>query len=218
MSLLRNATNRVLRRIAGLEVTEVKRQESCGVWSDSTLARFAAKAADVRGDFAEIGVAYGRTFQKLVSIAASQGKLAHAFDSFAGMAEPGQFDTNAHPKGQFDVGGHEAFARRLDESRISPEEYRLWEGWIPDCFRGYDGSNQFSFAIVDVDHYEPTRLALDWIWLRTSLNGLVLLDDFSPDCADTESTKAISEFLRSNSQFEILDYYNFQLMIRKVKE
>jgi hypothetical protein len=33
-----------------------------------------------------------------------------------------------------------------------------------------------------------------------------------------ESTKAISEFLRSNSQFEILDYYNFQLMIRKVKE
>jgi hypothetical protein len=103
--LLRNATNRILRRFAGLELTEVKHQESCGVWSDNTLARFAAKVVNVRGDFAEIGVAYGRTFKKLVPIAASQGKLAHAFDSFAGMAEPGQFDTQAHPKGQFDVGG-----------------------------------------------------------------------------------------------------------------
>jgi hypothetical protein len=208
MSLPRNATNRILRRFAELELAEVKHHETCGVWSGSTPARFAAKVVNVRGDFAEIRVAYDRDFKNLVPIAASQGRLAHAFDSFA-----------AHPKGQFDARGHIAFARRLDESRVSSEKYRLWEGWIPDCFREeFDGSNEVSFAIVDVDHYEATRLALDWIWRRTSLNGIVLLDDFSPDCADMESTRAIREFLRSNSQFEILDYYNSQLMIRRVKE
>ncbi len=80
------------------------RRES-GVWSHADIGILTAKVKDVEGDFGEIGVFMGKTFNKVALIAKEQNKMAHAFDSFRGMANPTAEDFGHYPKGKFDIGG-----------------------------------------------------------------------------------------------------------------
>ncbi|MBN1865987.1 hypothetical protein JW916_01725 [Candidatus Sumerlaeota bacterium] len=194
--------------------------EKWGIWSDATLNRFAKMAKDVAGDFAEVGVAYGATFRRLVPLAWEQGKLAHAFDSFHGMAEPGLCDRpdsegGSHPEGEFDIGGIEAFRSLMDSHKIDRGDYRLWGGFIPECFDRYEGAGRFSLTIVDVAHYGPTRQALNWFWDRTPADGLVLVGDFVIGW-DMEATRAVKEFLRVRQDYDLVDCYNNQIALRKI--
>ncbi|MEM7498737.1 MAG: class I SAM-dependent methyltransferase [Pseudomonadota bacterium] len=194
------------------------RNERYGVWSDGTLAEHSDAVKAIHGDFMEIGTAYGKTFNRVARIAHAQGKLAHAVDSFQGMAPPGEHDRTdehgAHFKGKFAVGGAEGFCRLIDAYGVPRDHYRTHEGWIPDVFATMPQDLALSFAIIDVDHYAPTRDALDWVWPRMSPGGRMLLDD----CGlywDRESTRAIKEFLAERTGYWIVRYENNQLVLRK---
>jgi O-methyltransferase len=186
-----------------------------GVWRHADLAWIASQVRDVPGDFVEIGVYRGRSFRKIARLAHEQGKQAHAFDSFVGLNEPGQLDGAGFPKGMFGVGGKEAFAARMDSYRVPRSMYQLHAGYIPDCFADVPESARFSFALLDVDHYEPTVQALDWVWPRLSQNGVLALDDFLPS-HEILATLAIKEFLRRQNDFDIIAYFNQQLILRKI--
>ena len=194
--------------------------ERWGKWSDATLRRFTDAVRDVRGDFVEIGVARGATFHRLVTLAREQGKRAHAFDSFQGMGKPGKHDRKAdergaHLPGDYGVGGKEGFRKLMDAKQAPRESYDLWEGWIPEVFEAYPQTEPFSLAIVDVDHYQPTRDAIRWVWPRVRVGGFMLLDDFAPEWL-RESTVAIHEFLREDNRFQFVDQYNNHLMLKRV--
>src|SRR6185295_3206583 len=149
-----------------------------GTWHHADLEWMAAVAADVPGDFAEIGVFKGAAFRKLTGLAHDQGRGAHAFDSFTGMAEPGAQDGNQYARGTFDVGGPERFAAMMDAAGVPRGHYRLWLGYIPACFADVPPSLSFALAILDVDHYEPTAAALDWLAPRLAAGALLALDDY----------------------------------------
>jgi hypothetical protein len=199
------------------------REEHWGVWSDATISKYTSLAADLDGDFAEVGVAKGATFHRLARIASEQGKAAHAIDSFVGMAPPGEHDRKgkepgAHLEGKFSVGGAEGFAELMTQRGLPRESYQLWEGFIPQVFASIPADTRFSMVILDVDHYQPTRESLQWLWPRLVSGGYLLLDDCSFSTMDRESTRAIKEFLSSANGFWITDYYNNQLVLRKLAE
>ena len=73
---------------------------------------------------------------------------------------------------------------------------------------------RLSFVILDVDNYVPTRDSLKWVWPRINRGGILALDDFYP-FGDVDSTKAIKEFLRERNDYYFLDFFNFQLFLRK---
>jgi hypothetical protein len=195
------------------------KDEKWGSWSDYTLERFSRMAEAVHGDFVEIGVAYGATFHRLVSVAEMQGKMAYGIDSFQGMAPPGPFDrqdfeAGAHTRGKFSSGGAETFRKLMDDRAIRRESYTLYEGFIPEVFQQVPIQLRFSLCIIDVDHYQPTIDSLEYAWPRLSPGGILLLDD----CAlswDRESSKAIKEWLSSCNDYWIIDYYNNQLFLSK---
>ncbi len=193
-----------------------KPKERLGHWSDRKVQTYTALAASIPGDFAEIGVAYGRTFKRLIPIAQTQGKIAHAFDSFEGMSKPGKFDRQqgGHSEGKFNVGGVERFRTLLDKAGLPRVAYRLWPGFIPECFQTYTGKKQFSFAIIDVDHYEPTRQALIWLWPLVSVGGVVMVDDYGAGWK-MESSLAVIEFLGAHKGIETLEVSNNQITMRK---
>lgn len=199
-----------------------RKDERWGVWSDHTLKTYTGRVRDLPGDFAEIGVFRGATFHRLTALAQSQGKIAHAFDSFVGMDEPGEHDrgpaeAGAHLPGKFDVGGPEGFARLMDDYGIERDSYKLWAGWVPDCFTQAPQDLQFSIVILDVDHYQPTVDGLAWLWPRIVPGGYIMLDDCALDW-DRESTRAIKEFLAADNQHWLDNYYNNQLMLRKLPQ
>ena len=66
----------------------------------------------------------------------------------------------------------------MDKSGISPHAHHLHAGFKPACFDTYKGS--FSFALVHVDRFEPTRTSLDWFWPRIAYGGILLPDIYFP--------------------------------------
>jgi O-methyltransferase len=174
---------------------------------------------NIPGDFVEIGVANGSTFHRLVPLASGHGKIAHAIDSFQGMAAPGVNDRKegepgAHTQGQFACGGLEGFRQIMNQHGLKSDHSCLWEGFIPSAFQQVPQDLIFSFAIIDVDHYQPTRDSLEWLWPRLNSGGILCWDD----CAlswDRESSLAIKEWLSLSVGITILDYYNNQLFLTK---
>jgi O-methyltransferase len=197
-----------------------RREERWGVWSDRTLDKYFALARDLKGDFVEIGVAFGDTFHRVARAAHAQGKRAHACDSFAGMGHPGPRDrqpgeSGTHLSGQFSSGGPGPFALALERKGVPNEWYRLWPGWIPESFRAFPTDTVFSLAIIDVDHYQPTKDSLQWVWPRLDPGGYLLLDDYVAGW-NRESAAAITEFVADTRGLQIEDYYNNQLIVRKI--
>lgn len=184
-----------------------------GRWYDPDIQKYTGMVAGVKGDFAEIGVFEGETFAKLIPIAHQQGKLVHAFDSFQGMDDPGEFDWR--PKGEFAVGGVNGFRKLMRKRGFGEDQYVVWDGFIPTCFEKAREDLAFSFVLLNVDNYEPTKKGLAWAWSRLNTSGVMALDDFYPD-GKGEASKAIKEFLRERSDFDIVDFLNFQLALQKM--
>jgi hypothetical protein len=185
-----------------------------GIWHHDDLGWMIGLVRGVPGDFAEIGVFRGETFQKLALHSHNQGKVSHAFDSFTGMAEPGAHDGTQYPRGKFDIGGSEQFIALMNEAGVSRTHYQIWPGYIPQCFESVPASLRFSLAILDVDHYQPTADGIAWLAPRITCGGILALDDYV-ESQNTLATKAIKEFLTQKPDFDIIATFNQQLILRK---
>ncbi len=186
-----------------------------GSWHHADLEWMTAQVRDVPGDFAEIGVFKGAAFQKVAMLAAEQGKLAHAFDSFVGMDEPSAFDGPQYPKGKFDIGGPAQFTRLMTNAGVPEDFYLIWAGYVPTCYDLFPADAKFSFVILDLDQYKPTEESLPWIMPRLNSGGILALDDFVPAERHSYNTKAICDYFEHDDSCEIVAYFNQQLIVRK---
>lgn len=94
--------------------------------------------------------------------------MAHAFDSFRGMAPPQSEDGEQYRAGKYDIGGPKMFIDLMDASGVPRDAYRVWAAFIPECFRDVSDAVRFAFAILDVDHYRATVDGLEWLAPRIS--------------------------------------------------
>ena len=154
-------------------------------------------ASKVEGDVMEIGVFVAETFHRLAPMANSIDRKAFALDSFCGMDDAGEFDGDSYPKGRLSCDGVENFERIMTRYGSGNSDYECFEGYIPTCFEAFDEKypdHKLCFALVDVDHYEPTVKSLDWIWGKISTNGILVLDDYFRG-KDMLASKAIEEWI-----------------------
>lgn len=154
---------------------------------------------DVEGDYVEFGVFKGQTFLKIISQAQKHGKTAYAFDSFRGLAAPGEIDKDpsdnyVYPEGKFDVGGPARFEALLRKNGF--DNFEIIEGFIPDTLRD-DMNAKFCFAHIDLDHYGPTVQATRWCFDRLSSGGVIAFDDYFSGRAYL-ATPAIEEFIEGH--------------------
>lgn len=185
-----------------------------GAWHSDRLKDWASAVAHVPGDFAEIGVFKGRSFQHLAKLAMHYGRTAHAFDSFRGMADPGPRDGAKYPRGKFDIGGVRAFSDFLRAAQVPSASYEVHAGYVPAVFRGCDHIS-LALAIVDLDHYQPTVDAIAWAWSRLNIDGYLCLDDYFPG-RDTYASAAIDEFLAGpGRQAAVVYHHAAQIVVRR---
>ncbi len=178
------------------------------------LQRLTDLIKDIDGDFAEIGVSAGRCFKQLVPIAHAAGKVAHAYDSFVGMNHPSDKDLGQYQKGKYNIGGVDAFRDIMSNARLDENHYKLFDGYIPDCFSKCKTNQMYSFIYLDVDHYEATKTALPWCWEHLNVNGMLLLDDWFPNVQGLASL-AIREWLDETNNYKQLEHKNTQLALIK---
>ena len=124
-----------------------------------------------KGDFVEMGVYKGYAFKAIYGRANRQGRKAWGIDTFSGMpTSPVESDNERYPPGEVNIGGTGLFKSMFPDAICV-------EGLIPDVLADLD-IPQIAFCHLDIDHYFSTRPALDWIWERLTVTGIVCIHDF----------------------------------------
>jgi O-methyltransferase len=127
------------------------------------------------------------------------GRL-HVFDSFKGLSEfkpqdrSDTFNTTAKREAE-----RVHYASDIHKLRRLVEPFgfvELHKGWIPDVFEDVP-LGSISFAMIDVDLYEPTLASLRRMYPRLMMGGAIFLDDYG--YRNFPGAKiAVDEFLREH--------------------
>lgn len=134
----------------------------------SSLVQEATKCTELQGEFWECGVYKGGSAELLAKVIEQTGERPlRLFDSFSGLPTPSKFDM--HCEGEF-VAEEEDLKWLIEQY----EFIRLHKGLVPESLV----DAQIAFVHLDMDLYEPTKGALEFILPRLVLGGKIVLDDW----------------------------------------
>jgi len=192
-----------------------------------------AKTSDVEGDVCEFGVAQGETSALIANeIGSTSTKGLHLFDSFEGLPRPS--DKDRLKDDIFSLGSMEAYAgkmacpedmvrARLEAISFARERYVIHKGFFEQLIRVDERlPRKVSFAYVDFDFYEPTKLVLHFLHEVTSIGAMIIVDDY--DYFSTGVKTAVDEFIEESGAtteplYELLlpnsRYGRFAVLTRK---
>lgn len=133
------------------------------------------------GDVIEFGVWKGDTFVELGSLANDYNRRIVGVDSFRGMAPNTERDRMHNGRMGYPQGAL-ACPRGVVEAKLKQygiTNATLYEGFVPEVLvRLPDGP--YAYAHVDMDQYQPTMEALEWLWPRMSYHGIIACHDYIP--------------------------------------
>lgn len=153
------------------------------------LATMASQALGLKGSFMECGVYRGGSAAMFGQIIAESGKARklYLFDTFAGMPETDK-KMDYHVAGDFSDTSAESVAAFVNQ----PDIVVIRKGFVPDTFAGLE-QESFAFAHIDMDIYQSTVDAMNFLWPRLERGGIIVFDDYGfPSCLGVR--QAVDEF------------------------
>ena len=180
------------------------------------------KFADVKGDYYEFGVYAGETFRYVYHSAQlrEQSNLHFfAFHSFEGFSPVSDADNT----GVLSQGGRSfplnEFMKRIEKEKINLDKISVIPGWLDDTLQGSKkketeevvGNSKVAIAYLDVDLYEPTKVALDYIKDKLSDGALLCFDNWFLLKGHPErgEIKAFAEWQKENPDIIVTPYDQF---------
>lgn len=130
------------------------------------------KTSGISGDLAEFGVYKGGTAKLICHFAAGTGAVLHLFDTFAGMPANDEADHGQHKAGDFADTSLPEVLRCLEGCSVM-----AFPGIFPETAKGLEDC-RYRFAHVDLDSFQGTAAALDFLLPRMASGGVILLDDY----------------------------------------
>jgi O-methyltransferase len=175
-----------------------------------------AKYEEVHGDYAEFGVAKGRTFVEAYRVARrfpGFDRRFYAFDSFAGLPDIGEVDAGYRwREGQF-AHGRQGFEARLRRARIPSSDVTIVEGFYDETLRHPERLDDHRVAVawVDCDLYESTVPVLDYLTDRLSPGAVLAFDDWFcfRGARDKGEARACDEWLERNPHIALVPWRPF---------
>jgi hypothetical protein len=143
--------------------------------------------------------------------------MYYGFDSFEGMSEPTDKDTMPdgkipYPKGRLNSGGYESLKKDIERSGYKWEKDFLFiKGFVKETVKTVSEVDQVAFAYIDLDQYQPTIDAFNYVGPKMSPGGYILFDDYISD-RNYLASGAINLILEANSdEFDIVGEGKFYL-------
>ena len=167
------------------------------------IVRALAETASLPGDVCEFGVAQGETSALIASEILSSDRTLHLFDSFKGLPEPTAQDELKDDI--FALGSMSAYAgmmscpedlvrARLAAIGFPARRYTIHQGFVESVLQtDLDLPGSVSFAYLDFDLYEPTKVTLEFLTEVTCPGAVILVDDY--DFFSTGVKTAVDEFV-----------------------
>ena len=157
------------------------------------LRQIAIQQAKLHANFAECGVYAGMSMYFVQDLC---DKRFIGIDSFEGVSEPGEFDTDYFKTVKLEIPIDRA--KLILEGCRSPE---LYAGWIPDVFEKIEPLN-YSYVHIDVDLYEPTKDSINYFWPKIVPGGVIICDDYG-SYKTIGARKAMDDFFGKDKILEL---------------
>lgn len=182
------------------------------------ILRF-VKFTKVDGDYFEFGVYAGNTFRYVYHSAQLRGQKDmrfFAFDSFAGFSAVSAADaTGVLQEGErsFPL---EKFNDLLEKEGIDQRKVSVIPGWLDDTLVGSQkaetdalvGKSKVAIAYMDVDLYEPTKVALNYITDKIVDGTVICFDNWFllKGHPKRGERKAFTEWLAEHPELTVTEY------------
>jgi hypothetical protein len=156
----------------------------CSPFRLEVVLKYAFLACHLDGELWELGVYKGGSATILGHYAAMAGKKVRLFDSFAGLPEPCALDVPEGGMTQFgEVVMHKGEWTNTDVELVRQRmpkgcDYEIHQGFVPDTLAGLEDC-RVGFAHLDLDLYEGTKAALQFLYPRMVPNGVIVCDDYN---------------------------------------
>lgn len=163
---------------------------------------------NVKGDFVETGVFTGGMTILMYKVLDKFGymmphkKKIYACDSFEGLPSPGLNDPEKDAKGKFSA-GLETVKQNFNQYNVPEEAITIIPGWF-NISLSKANIKSISFLRLDGDFYESTLDALNALYPKVSIGGLIYVDDYY---SFQGCKKAVDEY---RMRFNIASPLNFQ--------
>lgn len=162
------------------------------------------------GEFWECGVYKGGSALAIASAIAQCGQQLRLFDTFKGHPED-DIPGFAHRKGGFS----DTSFRTVQDLFADMEGISFHVGMIPTTFAGLENST-IRFAHIDVDLYQSTKAAIEFIFPRLVPGGVIVDDDyFAKECG---ARQAVDEYLSTLSTGSHYTHKGFHPQLCIIKE
>jgi hypothetical protein len=161
-----------------------------------SFIQFMEQVADLpAGDYVEMGTQYGGTAKLIYDLMPATRKL-FCFDTFEGFTQPDLDEESKVYHHGFTTKSIAPLAMETVKNIImgkSPSDrLTMVKGRVPETLAPYE-NYRWRFAHLDMDLYEPTRTALEWLWPRMVPGGIIFFHDYT---ALPGVKKAVDEFVR----------------------
>ena len=157
------------------------------------LRQLATQQSKIGSDWAECGVYAGMSMFFVADLAPLN---FIGIDSFEGVSEPGENDTEYFKKVKLDI--------PITYAQKSLQEFnnvQLIKGWIPQAFNNLKNTT-YSYVHIDVDLYEPTIKSIEYFYPKMISGGVMICDDFG-SYKTIGARKAFIDFFGKDSLLEL---------------
>jgi hypothetical protein len=157
------------------------------------LMQLAKQQSNTNKPFAEAGVYAGMSMFFTAPFCTT---TFVGIDSFEGVSEPGEYDTEYFKKVKLSLDMSYAQNILKKYNNVS-----LYKGWIPTAFSNVP-EHEYSLVNIDVDLYEPTKASIEYFWPRLACGGVLVCDDYGSS-KTIGAKKAMNDFFGRNQILEL---------------
>lgn len=164
---------------------------------------------NIKGDCVELGVWKGGISALFGKLCEEEGnnRMVYSFDSFEGMSECCNHDI---AEGETEVWLAKQLPVQLrnfnlndfnhtcyDLMKLNPEKIKPIVGWVDNTLPQFASKiEKISILRIDLDWYEPTKIALEYLYDKLEVGGYIICDDFG---YWKGARKAIIDFREKNN-------------------
>jgi hypothetical protein len=183
-----------------------------------------AEVRELPGAVVEMGVAQGCTSALIANEIRDETTVLHLFDSFQGLPAPSERDVLKDDI--FKLGSMAAYqsqmavAQKHVESKLraigfSRGRVEIHAGLVENTLRNWDLlPSLVKFAYVDLDFYEGTKRALEFLDCACRPGAIVVVDDY--DYFSTGVKTAADEFIARTAGMWTMEVREFFAIMRRV--
>jgi predicted O-methyltransferase YrrM len=158
-------------------------------------------AANMKGDMAEVGVYRGGSAR----IIAEAKKNLYLFDTFEGLPQPGEHDTQEFKKGDYLGTIEEVQSMLKDLNNVF-----LIKGLFPKTGKKIK-NKRFCFVHLDADLYQSTLDSINFFWPRMTKGGIILLHDYQNSPVIKKATESLENpiEIKGTTEYGFTNSYGF---------